>query len=828
MSIPLTGAGALSLLGKASSFLGIAPGRLAALGAFTGPPPSLARAAISPAGSALLVTLPNGALHAFATTTATTAAVGVLSPGASSGALSLREEPLGPGAAAGVSSASFWDDRAAAVAYSSGHLSVGDVPGLANRLGDAPHRLRGRTAGSVAVAAAPARRCSAFIVERLGEAAEGAGAGPTGWSLSTVVERTPQQLLSAAVRRRDWGAAVTLCARWGLDSDTVFKAAWMTEDRSTPETISECLDKVSDKRWVVLQCLEHVAPDAAAQSAVIEYGLSVLSQSDSASSLFGVGGHGAENERMGDAAAAATDDAWWAWRARLLLLEARDRLSTLAALHRGSAHPAAFASFSASPLREAAAAFCAAGNVRALDALLSRHPHSLSGEALFFALGALVETLGTAAYAETLPWALPSRPPRLPREDDWAESAAAVERLRREAEAEAGHAGGTAGASSSSAAAVVPSGGQLPPAAAILAHCEHLRAHWAPWRPPSAAAAARWAVERALRVDSETGLLSLAESLLSVSAEQLPSYAEETGEAADADYVAAEAKLRAALAAARQLSEAVYSDPPQTRAGGEWEHTPLAVYLELPLRGRLAAVLEASVPASIAADIRQQGLLLAAAAHSDPDRPGLSAPPWPLPEGSAALLRGWLQDASSSGRVEIACAVLREAAKGKALAGAFGPHDDALREATLEVCYSCSRTDAAALEALAAALAAAPRGSQSGLDAYVSAAAARVTSAQLLARRGVQRTPAALRDAEGDEDCAAALALGLIQGVLAECPEGASPPDTCWTSLWADLRSMLEDGALQARAAAARLCRAPLPPPRCRHSLVCSLRACCA
>ena len=54
---------------------------------------------------------------------------------------------------------------------------------------------------------------------------------------------------------------------WGLP-----RARWARAE-SGPAALRECLDAVDDRTWAVRECLARLAPDAASQAALIDYGL---------------------------------------------------------------------------------------------------------------------------------------------------------------------------------------------------------------------------------------------------------------------------------------------------------------------------------------------------------------------------------------------------------------------------------------------------------------------------------------------------------------------------------------------------------------------------
>ena len=106
-------------------------------------------------------------------------------------------------------------------------------------------------------------------------------------------------------------------------------------------------------------------------------------------------GHGLKERRdgVGRNAEDETDIKWnWWTRLRLTLLAQLDRLDTLNAVHLGNHAPRAWASFRSETIGAAAVGFATAGNPRAAETILRRHPRA-GGPSLLDALEALPETM---------------------------------------------------------------------------------------------------------------------------------------------------------------------------------------------------------------------------------------------------------------------------------------------------------------------------------------------------------------------------------------------------------------------------------------------------
>jgi len=75
-------------------------------------------------------------------------------------------------------------------------------------------------------------------------------------------------------------------------------------------------------------------------------------------------------------------------------------------VHLGNFAPAAYASFRSAGIGEAAVALAGAGNARAAEALLRRHPRC-GAPWLLRTLDALPDTMPPATYGGLMPWAAP-------------------------------------------------------------------------------------------------------------------------------------------------------------------------------------------------------------------------------------------------------------------------------------------------------------------------------------------------------------------------------------------------------------------------------------
>ena len=212
--------------------------------------------------------------------------------------------------------------------------------------------------------------------------------------------------------------ATQLARLHGL-ADEVHKARWLASPPGK-EALNDALAKVTDRAWAAAQCAAAVASTYEQQRFVLVYGLKETERRC---------GRNAEDE---------TDVKWnWWTRLRLTLLAQLDRLDTLNAVHLGNHAPRAWASFRSETIGDAAVGFATAGNPRAAETILRRHPRA-GGPSLLDALEALPETMSPSEYPGLMPWAQPwcgtdaptsTRGARVP---DWVEGSAALRALAQE------------------------------------------------------------------------------------------------------------------------------------------------------------------------------------------------------------------------------------------------------------------------------------------------------------------------------------------------------------------------------------------------------------
>ena len=633
-----------------------------------------------------------------------------------------------------------------------------------------------------------ARRCLA--------ACTGPDAAPGSYRLLTLHERTPAEAVRALTSRADWDAALATAAAHGLDDAavTAVHAARCAAEMPNAGNASEALALLAsapDRRWAAAAAATAAPRDAAAARAVLSAGLEDTSRLC-----------------LGDENAASVPDATQisamladpsraaALRLRLALLRGRERLASLEAVHgAGCGAGPAFAALRDGPPAAAAAAFAAAGSVRATETLLRRHrraikitirDHSQANPSRWqviangrdhLGLGAVLDALPPAMppaeYAALLPWAplWLQAPPPPASPPDWCECADVAAAL-----------------------AAAASGGDAE-ADALRCATEAIAAAGQPPAAPSALWAAQWAQKRCLAIDAAAGALRHAASLAKAAQEGLPALAVACGEATSAPFLEALAAVGSlrdaaeALAAAAAAGAAPPGAPPLP-----WELLPLQAFAAVPdASARLAMLLEGATPENAPRALAAAAAFLA--------RSGL--------DGAArgAAFADWAHECAEHGGIEtiaaMFCAADESASDDSEAAAALDallPSASARAAAGLRALFASRRAEASALEACGSLAAALPCDAPGVEEASASVEAARL----LAAHSGAAPTPAQVRDAGGD----AALAAALVRRLAARLAGRAEPPgESAWAALWRDLAAAA-DVALRPALAPADVARA--------------------
>ncbi|CAM6100690.1 unnamed protein product [Calypogeia fissa] len=211
------------------------------------------------------------------------------------------------------------------------------------------------------------------------------------------------------VEAGNYGPALELAEKFGLDKDDIYKPQWIASNFGA-QAIREVLARVEDAEWVVAQCEKTVCPSFESMSALLSCGLRFTERyvfpENGISSLDG---------------GAAGDKGWWFRFKRLRLLQYKDRLDTFLAINNGRYSQNDYKVFRSAPLHEVAFGFAERGKSGPLSLLFKRHTYSLAPYILQL-LNAIPETLPPRTYSQLLPdGCLPKLV--LPRNrEDWVES----------------------------------------------------------------------------------------------------------------------------------------------------------------------------------------------------------------------------------------------------------------------------------------------------------------------------------------------------------------------------------------------------------------------
>jgi len=220
------------------------------------------------------------------------------------------------------------------------------------------------------------------------------------WRLLTIDERTPEEMFTKYLDTKCWDEALELANVYRLDTNALYKKKWfaLVDDLCkhnvsnnsksvgiSASAIIETLSSISDRKWVVAECLLRVAPTYETQKLLLSQVV-------------------AETDRFSNTSNIGTDDEetkWWL-RARLAALGALDRLETLRAMHLGYFSSSAYESFRFVEYLDAAKAVARAGNARGLEVLLQRHNDWFRERDLLNIAGEIPECARVSEYKKVL------------------------------------------------------------------------------------------------------------------------------------------------------------------------------------------------------------------------------------------------------------------------------------------------------------------------------------------------------------------------------------------------------------------------------------------
>ncbi|XP_077988543.1 NBAS subunit of NRZ tethering complex-like [Glandiceps talaboti] len=92
------------------------------------------------------------------------------------------------------------------------------------------------------------------------------------YRLVALKETTPGELYARRIDNEEYGEALALARKYGLDSDLVYQRQWR-KSRVSVATIQDYLSKITKRSWVLHECLERVPEDVDAAKELLLYGL---------------------------------------------------------------------------------------------------------------------------------------------------------------------------------------------------------------------------------------------------------------------------------------------------------------------------------------------------------------------------------------------------------------------------------------------------------------------------------------------------------------------------------------------------------------------------
>ena len=300
-----------------------------------------------------------------------------------------------------VCAAAWWSSEAIAIALRNGEVIVENVSTGRRILGDAPECFE-TVAGMISVPrnVDGTRRARILLMER---------PKTGGWRLISLNERTPLELVHAHMDLEEWGSALMLARQHGLDTDQIYKARWTSLPASI-EGMSDWLSRISDRPWVVVQCLIACATSYETQRHILVYG---LKETDT------------QAKKIQYSISNKPEWSWWV-KLRLALLGALDRADTVHEICSGGFSPNMYQTLRQSTILDAAINAAYSGDLFSLKIIFKRHTSCLMPR-IFDVLDALPETCSISSYETLLPWSNNYVSDRdfhssKLRQNDWAES----------------------------------------------------------------------------------------------------------------------------------------------------------------------------------------------------------------------------------------------------------------------------------------------------------------------------------------------------------------------------------------------------------------------
>ncbi|XP_041464544.1 neuroblastoma-amplified sequence-like [Lytechinus variegatus] len=92
------------------------------------------------------------------------------------------------------------------------------------------------------------------------------------YCLLSIQKTTPDELFLRKIQNEEYGEALALSQRFGLDSDLVYQTQWR-KSRVSLASIQDYLSKITKRSWVLHECLDRIPDDIDAARELLLYGL---------------------------------------------------------------------------------------------------------------------------------------------------------------------------------------------------------------------------------------------------------------------------------------------------------------------------------------------------------------------------------------------------------------------------------------------------------------------------------------------------------------------------------------------------------------------------
>ncbi|KAF9109014.1 hypothetical protein BGX27_008135 [Mortierella sp. AM989] len=94
-------------------------------------------------------------------------------------------------------------------------------------------------------------------------------------SLHRMLRVPPEELLYRKLEAKDYSSALAIATTYELNTDVVYQYQWKQSNLVNSETVSALLDKITDRQWVLANCIDSTTDDQESIKALLEYGLKI-------------------------------------------------------------------------------------------------------------------------------------------------------------------------------------------------------------------------------------------------------------------------------------------------------------------------------------------------------------------------------------------------------------------------------------------------------------------------------------------------------------------------------------------------------------------------